>query len=557
MPFLPIATGPAILSGANTAIAGRGRSQARMLGSLSIGRRIAFGFGSAVTITCILGLFSYWRVGQIDESARVAIVDCLPGTAKAGEIRTLVSLNYGRALAFVTDENETARRHHTEDLERNAEQIKRLMAEYEATITLEEDRRLYQALAATLPPVLDAEHEVIALAQAGKQQEALHVEHEKLDPAFERANLAAKALADFNTLNGERVGGEIRTVVTSTKRLTLVGLGLAVALAAVLGWVITRYVNRALTRIAGSLAEGSSQVASASQQVSAASQSLAQGASENAAALEETSSSLEEMSSMTRKNAETADKAATLAGDAKASATRGNESMTRMADAIAEIEKSASETARIIKVIDEIAFQTNLLALNAAVEAARAGEAGKGFAVVAEEVRNLAMRSAEAAKNTSSLIEQSVQRSRNGVNICAEVRKSLEEIVGGAAKVNDLVAEIAAASKEQAQGIGQVNTAVSQMDKVTQSNAANAEESAAASEELSSQAAQLATIVAELEAMVRGAAQATRPAKPAAERRALPVTPVSHARAGKSNAEAVIPFEDRKDGDFSAFSKAA
>jgi len=212
------------------------------------------------------------------------------------------------------------------------------------------------------------------------------------------------------------------------------------------------------------------------------------------------------MSSMTKQNADNAVQANSLAGEANQSATKGNEAMGRMSQAIGEIQKSADETAKIIKVIDEIAFQTNLLALNAAVEAARAGEAGKGFAVVAEEVRNLAMRSAEAAKNTASMIEESVKNSKNGVDIAGEVAKMLEEITDSSRKANELVGEIAAASQEQAQGIDQVNTAMAQMDKVTQQNAANAEESASASEELSAQAQQMNVMVNELVAIVGGSA---------------------------------------------------
>ena len=268
--------------------------------------------------------------------------------------------------------------------------------------------------------------------------------------------------------------------------------------------IISRSISRPLSRLAQTLNEGASQVASASGQVSAASQSLAEGATEQAAGLEETSSSLEEMSSMTRQNADNAQQANTLAAEARKAAQGGAESMQRMSRAIDDIQKSSDETAKIIKVIDEIAFQTNLLALNAAVEAARAGEAGKGFAVVAEEVRNLAMRSAEAAKNTANMIEESVKNSKNGVEISTEVSKALDEIVGGIAKTTDLVSEIAAASSEQAQGIDQVNTAVAQMDKVTQQNAANAEESASASEELSAQAEQMQTVVDELVSIVEG-----------------------------------------------------
>jgi methyl-accepting chemotaxis protein len=257
-------------------------------------------------------------------------------------------------------------------------------------------------------------------------------------------------------------------------------------------------------RVIGGLNNGSDQVASASGQVSSASQSLAEGSTEQAAGLEETSSSLEEMSSMTKQNADNAQQANTLASEARKAADTGTEAMKRMSIAISDIQKSSDETAKIIKVIDEIAFQTNLLALNAAVEAARAGEAGKGFAVVAEEVRNLAMRSAEAAKNTTAMIDESVKNSKNGVDIATEVAKVLEEMVQGIGKTTDLVGEIAAASQEQAQGIDQINTAMAQMDKVTQQNAANAEESASASEELNAQAESMNQIVEELIVMVEG-----------------------------------------------------
>ena len=287
----------------------------------------------------------------------------------------------------------------------------------------------------------------------------------------------------FMTINDEmaaKVSKDCNSTADMANLLMLTVGSAALAIGVVLAFVIARGIVTTLKRIIQSLTEGSHQVAAASGQVSASSQSLAEGATEQAAGLEETSSSLEEMSSMTKKNADNAQQANTLAAQARKAADNGNQAMGRMNTAIKEIQKSSDETAKIIKVIDEIAFQTNLLALNAAVEAARAGEAGKGFAVVAEEVRNLAMRSAEAAKNTSAMIEESVKNAKNGVDIATEVGKVLDEIVQGIGKTSDLVAEIAAASNEQAQGIDQVNTAVGQMDKVTQSNAANAEESASA-----------------------------------------------------------------------------
>ncbi len=296
----------------------------------------------------------------------------------------------------------------------------------------------------------------------------------------------------------------LETASTQTSTLVSVISILAAILGIILAIVIGRGISKPINRIVDKLTEGAEQVGSASEQVSGSSQSLAEGASEQASSLEETSASLEEMSSMTRQNADNAKQANSLSTDASTGANKGMSAMEQMSNAIQGIKKSSDETAKIIKVIDEIAFQTNLLALNAAVEAARAGEAGKGFAVVAEEVRNLAMRSAEAAKNTSSLIEGSQKSADDGVRSSEELMGIFKDVADGIKKVTDLVSEVAAASDEQAQGIEQVNTATSQMDQVTQQNAANAEESSAASQELSAQAQQMQQIVRDLSGIVNG-----------------------------------------------------
>jgi hypothetical protein len=308
------------------------------------------------------------------------------------------------------------------------------------------------------------------------------------------------------------------TNLNHSSKTMVAGLALVVLLGVSISTVVVVRLNRVLRSITESLSSGAEQVAAASTQVSSASQSLAEGTSEQAASLEEISSSLVEVASMTKQNATHATAAKAAADQARSSAEQGADKMKEMQEAMDAIRRSSHEISNIIKTIDEIAFQTNILALNAAVEAARAGEAGAGFAVVAEEVRNLAQRSAQAAKETNTKISDATSRSEHGVTLSRNVASVLQDILAKAREVDRLATEVAAASQEQSTGLGQLATAVSQMDKVTQGNAANAEETAAAAEELNAQSSELhheSDVLAGLIGVASSSSRVVRPTEPA------------------------------------------
>jgi methyl-accepting chemotaxis protein len=313
--------------------------------------------------------------------------------------------------------------------------------------------------------------------------------------------------ATLDNVDAVARAGMIKTTLWVLPVAFLVGLGAL--------WFSRRTIIRPLEASIAVIDAASAQAESSAREIATASQRLAEGASEQAASLEETSASLEEISSMTKRNAEHAGNAEGIAAQTRSAADSGTTDMEEMVRAMGEIKSASDNIAKIIKTIDEIAFQTNILALNAAVEAARAGEAGAGFAVVADEVRSLAQRSALAAKETADRIMTSIEKSEHGVRVSNKVSTSLADIADKARRMNELVREIASGSTEQSQGIAQVNTAVSQLDGVTQSNAAAAEQSASASEELSAQSVELKAAVERLLTIVSGAASRAKQASAA------------------------------------------
>ena len=379
----------------------------------------------------------------------------------------------------------------------------------DVTTSLNEDKNFYgisPALQSNLPPATKAYAEA---SQAVMDELNRLINGEKLTATdFEAAGWRAHAASyqlwqvgasELDTLLQIRVNH-----FCQQRFLSLAGMVLTLVLAAgVIGFIVRR-LNRTLAHLAEQLEEGSEHVAASAKELAASSHSLAECASEQAASLEETSASLEEIASMARRNTEHVREVDELAKQASTAAERGVADMEIMEKAMAAVKTSSDQISKIIKTIDEIAFQTNILALNAAVEAARAGEAGMGFSVVADEVRNLAQRSAQAAKETGAMIEGAIRNSQQGAAVSTRVAAVLQEIEGKIKQVHGLASEVAGASGEQSTGISQLNEAVTQMDKATQGNAANAEEGAAASEELKSQSELIRMAVGELIQLVEG-----------------------------------------------------
>ncbi|WP_315074714.1 methyl-accepting chemotaxis protein [uncultured Clostridium sp.] len=379
---------------------------------------------------------------------------------------------------------------------------------------------------------MDIANKVIQLKTQGKDTEAVNLINSEGKPALGKLQSNADNFVDLKLELAKESSDGNSKMATNTTVLTITILVVGIVIAIFIGIFISAAISkpvRKIIKIADKVADGdfdvdiniqskdeigllaeafrrmteklnstmhtinaaAEQVAAGSRQVSDSSVSLSQGAMEQASSIEELTSSMEEISSQTKMNAENATSANDIAVSAKANAEDGYEQMKEMQKAVVEINNSSTNIYKIIKVIDEIAFQTNILALNAAVEAARAGQHGKGFAVVAEEVRNLAARSAKAAKETADMIEGSIKKAEAGTNIADKTAGALNKIVEDTVKIAEFISQIAIASNEQAEGIEQINQGIMQVSTIIQSNSATAEESASASEELASQAEML------------------------------------------------------------------
>ncbi|MFO1477538.1 MAG: methyl-accepting chemotaxis protein [Verrucomicrobiota bacterium] len=532
----------------------------------TIKRRIITGFAALLLLVCVIGACSFVLFGRMKVQTHTLDSDALPGLQAASEINNSASDVEIASLHALLSKTPEEQARYESVIQSLRDKTLQAMDVYDKSISHADDRALFEQMKQARDNYVAARIKLFELVHAGKTEDALAFSRATVTPAYNAYSDLIDKILGYNLQNANVATDRCAAAVVQAGWITN-GLVLAVlVLGIVLAWMIVSGLNRALSSLASTLNEGAVQVSSAATQVSSSSQSLAEGSSEQAASIEETSASLEELASMTRRNAENAQKANDLAKAARQAADRGVENMQSMTSAVDAIKHSSDDIAKIIKTIDEIAFQTNILALNAAVEAARAGEAGMGFAVVADEVRNLAQRSAQAAKETAGKIEGAIHNTTQGVELSAKVAEVLGDIASKARQVDDLAAEVANASREQTQGITQINTAISEMDKVTQRNAANAEESAAAAQELNAQSMTMKDSVAKLAHLVNGGTAAgqvgsarasTKPAPrttsaqhrntpaPARSGQAAPAPqPARHPAPGAADKRNQIPLED-------------
>jgi len=478
------------------------------LSKLTIGKKLMFGLGGMLATTLLLAGSFWWTAsnlsGDLDKAvnseAQKLVLSGLVWV-HATEIDTAQ-----RSLGWRGSMHDAAGvQEHTKEYHDAKTETEEAMNKLRPLLETDAEKKTFERMSTGLAAWHQGVEELLRLCTSGADATAItKLMDQKLIPLMEKVD---KASDDFMKVEQDSLEAAKRDANKSSShaRWTCFALfALCTTVGAGALWAV-RQITGTLRGFADELSAGAQHVSSAASQVAGLSQTLAQGSSEQAATLEETSASTEEISSMAQKNCENSRVVDGLMAETQRNFGTTNELLNQSVAAMTAIATQSGSIAKIIKVIDEIAFQTNILALNAAVEAARAGEAGMGFAVVADEVRNLAQRSAQAAQETAALIEDSVAKSTDGKVKVDGVATAIHGIIQDSAKVKTLVEEVNQGSQEQNRGIEQIAKAVGLMEQVTQRTAAEAEESASASEELNAQAENLMEIVGRLTGMVGGA----------------------------------------------------
>ncbi len=478
----------------------------------SLSRKLMVGFGAVLALSLVLGVSSLTSMsamrGEIDRVANLHATK----VDLAGQISTgtadMLRLENGIILRLILQDQARSEAY-KQDFKTISAKMQSVIQRMEQLPDEEQGRQQLAGIRSGIDNWISMHTEMIRMLDSQQFDGAQKLMSDKINPAGEDVSRASTAMAGAvrSALNQSREAAQVRQAVNFWFQLVLA------VVATLVGLSILMMVRRStgnLRKLILRIREGVEQVASAAGQVSSSSQGLAQGAAQQASSLGDTASTSQEITAMTRKNLDSTESVAQLMMEAENNASKMTEAFERMSVSMKEISASSEKIARIIKVIDEIAFQTNILALNAAVEAARAGEAGMGFAVVADEVRNLAQRSAQAAKDTAELIEESILKSNEGATKLGEVAHAITTSTGISLKVKTLADQVNIASKEQARGIEQISQAIAGMEQVTHQTASSAEESASAGEEMSSQAQEMKAAVAELVAVVGGGEQQSR-----------------------------------------------
>ncbi len=472
---------------------------------MTIGTKLFAEFGASLTIALVMGCAAIYNVGSLGNQIEAIGHHYAPNLHKTGEIQALcykmLAASRGTLLwAHMNDVN--GARVYEEQFTQSADALRKDAESLAGSTTSAAIREHIETkMLPWLVTVLETQAQTNASIARNDLVSADANQREKQVPNMKVITAAGDKLNEMEEQKVISVSNAAAAIVAPARYLSI-SLALLSFGVGIVGFALVRSINATLRGSIAELQDGAAQVANSATQVSAASQTLAQGASEQAASLQDTSASSEEINAMALRNTDNSRSTARLLEESQEKIALANRNLEDMVSSMNAIEESSGKISRIIKVIDDIAFQTNILALNAAVEAARAGEAGMGFAVVADEVRNLAQRSAAAAKDTATLIEESIGKSSEGKQRVEKVAAAIRAVTDDSTRIKGMVDEVSRGSQEQSRGIDQIRGAIGQMEQVTQTTAASAEESAASAEEMSAQSQTLQDVVDRLHAMV-------------------------------------------------------
>jgi methyl-accepting chemotaxis protein/methyl-accepting chemotaxis protein-1 (serine sensor receptor) len=471
---------------------------------MTIGKKATLGFGAILLVNLMLGGGSLSVIRSLGNDLDKSVNSTGKAVEQIGRLTTALSDMKAAEAEFIlfSSLNDTAKVQAAQaDFQDGSGRMEAAMREVRPTLQTSTSTGALENLQRGHAALNGHFQQMVQLCAAQKCNEALTIHGQQALPLTDEMSRTAAQLTEEQRLRLAEAAHGASAKWSQSLWITLI----LIAAAATIGiavFLVLQSINSKLRQFATRMAENATQITSAANAVSGSSAELAEGAFKQASSLEETSATTEELAIMTKKNAENARSAFELALQGEQRVGEANRTLQQMETSMSDINGSSNKISKIIKVIEEIAFQTNILALNAAVEAARAGEAGLGFAVVAEEVRSLAQRCSQAARDTASLIEESISRTNEGSTNLGEVARAISGITEASDRIRTLVDEVNMASQEQAKGIEHVSSAVMQMSQVTQRSAGNSEKGAAAGKQMASQAEMMNEIVYELRALV-------------------------------------------------------